>query len=509
MVARYHSPMSAPTAATSLFAEYRAPDCYDELFGRGGAPLPAAAALLENLRALGNDELARRAAVAERVFRDVGITFTLTADEQGVERTIPFCPVPRLMPAAEWDQLQAGLFQRLRALNAFLWDIYHGQNCLDDGVVPRWVVYTGRHFQRAMIGVDPPGGVYTHVGGIDLIRDATGTFRVLEDNVRTPSGVSYMLQNRQVMMRLFPELFRGVAVRSVDHYADRLRATLRGVAPHGLRDPQVVVLTPGIYNSAYFEHAYLAQQMGMPLVEPDDLVIQRDRCHMRTTRGLEPVDVIYRRIDDDFIDPLTFRADSMLGVPGLMHAVRAGNLTLANAPGCGIADDKVLYRFVPDLIRYYLSEEPLLPSVETYLPALEQDRDFVLANIGDLVVKAANESGGYGMLMGPFASRAQIEHFREEVRARPRDYIAQPLIQLSTCPTLINGWLAPRHVDLRPYVLMGAELSLIPGGLTRVALREGSLVVNSSQGGGSKDTWVVEETAAAVDTDGHERVGSP
>ena len=480
------------TGVPAIFERYQPPGCFDELFGFGRAPLPHCAALFDALRALPAHELQRRATLAEIVFRDVGITFTLTADEVGTERTIPFCPVPRLVAGTEWDALERGLFQRLRALNAFLWDIYHEQRCLRDGVIPRWVVYSGRHFQRAMIGIDPPLGVYTHVGGIDLIRDSDGTVRVLEDNVRVPSGVSYLLQNRQVMMRLFPELFRGVAVRSVDHYADRLLATLRSVAPRGERDPSVVVLTPGVYNSAYFEHAYLAQQMGVPLVEPDDLLVRSGRCHMRTTRGLEPVDVIYRRIDDDFIDPLTFRPDSLLGVPGLMHAVRAGSLTLANAPGAGIADAKVMYRFVPDFIRYYLSEEPLIPSVDTYLPALDTDRQVVLDNLGDLVVKAANESGGYGMLMGPFATRDEVAAFRARILENPRNYIAQPLVRLSTCPTLAGAQLAPRHVDLRPYVLMGAQQSLVPGGLTRVALREGSLVVNSSQGGGSKDTWVVD-----------------
>jgi uncharacterized circularly permuted ATP-grasp superfamily protein len=479
-------------AVPPMLEHYRPPHCYDELFGLDRAPLPHARTFYEALRSFPADELQRRATRAEIVFRDVGITFTLTADEEGVERTIPFCPIPRLIAGDEWALIEHGLFQRLRALNAFLWDVYHEQRCIADEVVPRWVIYTGRHFQRAMIGLDPPLRVYTHIGGIDLVRDAGGTLRVLEDNVRTPSGVSYLLQNRQVMMHLFPEMFRGVQVRSVDHYADRLFATLRSVAPRGQRDPSIVVLTPGVYNSAYFEHAYLAQQMGVPLVEPDDLLVRAGRCHMRTTRGLEPVDVIYRRIDDDFIDPLTFRSDSLLGVPGLMQAVRAGNVTLANAPGCGIADDKVTYRFVPDLIRYYLSEEPLLPNVETYLPALESDRRLVLDNLGDLVVKAANESGGYGMLMGPFATREEIEAFRQKIGENPRNFIAQPLVQLSTCPTLAGARLEPRHVDLRPYVLMGAEQSLIPGGLTRVALRPGSLVVNSSQGGGSKDTWVVD-----------------
>lgn len=488
----------APSLPTSI-EHFRAPGCYDELFGFGSAPLAHARPFYEALRSFPADELQRRATRAEIVFRDVGITFTLTADEEGVERTIPFCPIPRLIASGEWAILEQGLFQRLRALNAFLWDIYHEQRCLSDGVVPRWVVYTGRNFQRPMVGLDVPGGVYTHIGGIDLIRDGEGRFRVLEDNVRTPSGVSYLLQNRQVMMRLFPELFRGAAVRSVDHYAERLLATLRSVAPRGQRDPSVVVLTPGVFNSAYFEHAYLAQQMGVPLVEPDDLQVRGGRCAMRTTRGLEPVDVIYRRIDDDFIDPLTFRPESLLGVPGLMHAVRQGTVTLANAPGSGIADDKVMYRFIPDLIRYFLSEEPLIPNVDTYLPALDSDRDFVLNNIGDLVIKAANESGGYGMLMGPFAGRAEIEAFREKIVAEPRNYIAQPLIQLSTCPTLFGGRLEPRHVDLRPYVLMGSEQSLIPGGLTRVALRSGSLVVNSSQGGGCKDTWVVEERDGGIE----------
>ena len=484
--------MSTTAAVPQMLEHYQPPSCYDELFGFGRTPLPHAQPLFDALRTFPADELQRRATRAEVVFRDVGITFTLTADEEGVERTIPFDPIPRLVSGAEWATLEQGLFQRLRALNAFLWDVYHEQRVLRDEVVPRWVVYTGRHFQRAMIGLDPPLGVYTHIGGIDLVRDAEGAFRVLEDNVRTPSGVSYLLQNRQVMMRLFPEMFRGVAVRSVDHYADRLFETLRSVAPRGEREPSIVVLTPGVFNSAYFEHAYLAQQMGVPLVESDDLLVRGGRCLMRTTRGLEPVDVIYRRIDDDFIDPLTFRSDSLLGIPGLMHAVRAGLVTVANAPGCGIADDKVMYRFVPDLIRYYLSEEPILPNVDTYLPALDADRQIVLNNLGDLVVKAANESGGYGMLMGPFAGRDEIAEFREKIIARPRDYIAQPLIRLSTCPTLAGERLEPRHVDLRPYVLMGAQQSLIPGGLTRVALRPGSLVVNSSQGGGSKDTWVVD-----------------
>jgi uncharacterized circularly permuted ATP-grasp superfamily protein len=488
----------APAAPTTI-DHFQAPGCYDELFGFGSTPLPHARSFYDALRAFPGDELQRRATRAEMVFHDVGITFTLTADEEGAERTIPFCPIPRLVAASEWVLLEQGLFQRLRALNGFLWDVYHEQRCLTDAVVPRWVVYTGHNFQRPMMGLDVPGGVYTHIGGIDLIRDGEGRFRVLEDNVRTPSGVSYLLQNRQVMMRLFPELFRGVAVRSVDHYAERLLASLRSVAPRGQRDPSVVVLTPGVFNSAYFEHAFLAQQMGVPLVEPDDLQVRGGRCFMRTTRGLEPVDVVYRRIDDDFIDPMAFRPDSLLGVPGLMHAVRVGTLTLANAPGSGIADDKVVYRFIPDLIRYYLSEEPLIPNVDTYLPALDSDRDFVLKNIGDLVIKAANESGGHGMMMGPFAAREELEAFREKIVAAPRDYIAQPLVQLSTCPTLLGGRLEPRHVDLRPYVLMGTEQSVIPGGLTRVALRAGSFVVNSSQGGGCKDTWVVDERSEGVE----------
>jgi uncharacterized circularly permuted ATP-grasp superfamily protein len=485
--------MTATPSVRDVFSGYEHA-AFDEMLGFGRTPLARSAVVCETLRGLPAEELQRRAALAEVVFRDVGITFTLTADEEGVERTIPFDPVPRIVPAEEWEALEQGLFQRLRALNAFLRDVYHEQRCFRDGVIPRWIIATGRHFQRAMKGIDPPLGVYTHVGGIDLIRDAEGKLRVLEDNVRVPSGVSYMLQNRQVMTRLFPELFKGVAVRSIDHYADRLLAVLRAVAPRGQRDPSIVVLTPGVYNSAYFEHAFLAQQMGVPLVEPDDLLIRNARCEMRTTRGLEPVDVIYRRIDDEFLDPLTFRPDSLLGVPGLMHAVRAGSLTLANTPGSGIADDKVVYRFVPAMIRYYLGEEPRLPGVDTYLPALDADRQTVLDNLGDLVVKAANESGGYGMLMGPFASKDELAAMREKIVASPRSFIAQPLIQLSTCPTLVTDHLEPRHVDLRPYVLMGAEQAMVPGGLTRVALRRGSLVVNSSQGGGSKDTWVVDRT---------------
>ena len=483
-----------PQVTRDAFATYEPSSCYDEMFGFGRDPLARSVAVRETIRGLPADELQRRSGLAEVVFRDVGITFTLTADDEGVERTIPFDPIPRIVAAEEWEALERGLFQRVRALNAFLWDVYHDQRCFRDGVVPQWIVATGRHYLRPMKGIDPPLGVYTHVAGIDLIRDGEGRFRVLEDNVRVPSGVSYMLQNRQVMTRLLPELFHGVAVRSIDHYPDRLLAILRAVAPRGQRDPSIVVLTPGVYNSAYFEHTFLAQQMGVPLVEPDDLLIRNARCEMRTTRGLEPVDVIYRRIDDEFLDPLTFRPDSLLGVPGLMHAVRAGTLTLANAPGSGIADDKVVYRFVPDMIRYYLGEEPLLPGVETYLPALDSDRDTVLDHLGDLVIKAANESGGYGMLMGPFASKAELSAMREQIHASPRSFIAQPLIRLSTCPTLVDDHLEPRHVDLRPYVLMGAEQVTVPGGLTRVALRRGSLVVNSSQGGGSKDTWVVDPT---------------
>src|SRR5882672_225124 len=433
---------------------------------------------------------------ADLLFHRVGITFAVYGDahgsNEGAERLIPFDTIPRVIPKAEWDAIVKGLRQRVTALNRFLHDVYHEQEILKAGVVPAEQVLTNEAYQVSILGLELPHHVYSHVSGIDLIRHEDGTYYVLEDNLRTPSGVSYMLENRKMMMRLFPELFARQHVHPVEHYPGLLLETLRAAAPPAVRDPVVALLTPGQHNSAYFEHAFLAQQMGVELVEGGDLFVKDGFLHMRTTSGPQRVDVIYRRIDDAFLDPLPFRQDSLLGVPGLLSVYRAGNVSLANAIGTGVADDKSTYPYVPEMIRFYLGEEPLLQNVPTWQCKRPQDLELVLDRLPELVVKEVQGSGGYGMLIGPAAKKADIEAFRVRIKANPSNYIAQPTLSLSTCPTFVERGLAPRHVDLRPYVLSGKEVKLVPGGLTRVALTEGSLVVNSSQGGGTKDTWVVD-----------------
>ena len=433
---------------------------------------------------------AKRQAV-DTAFLRQGVTFNVYGDAAGAEKVFPFDLLPRIIPAKEWEHLERGLAQRITALNLFLHDIYHDQKILKDGVIPEFYVLSARHFRREFVNFEVPKGIYIHVCGTDLIRDKDGNYLVLEDNGRCPSGVSYVLENRRAMKRAFPAMFEGIGVRPVENYPQELLKSLKYIAPAGVADPTVVVLTPGAYNSAYFEHTYLARQMGIEIVEGRDLFVRDSRVFMRTTKGPQPVHVIYRRIDDDFIDPTVFRRDSMLGVPGLVHAYRAGNVSLANSIGTGLADDKVMYYFVPRMIKYYLDQEPILPNVPTYLASEEKDLKYILENLPNLVVKAANESGGYGMLMGPKASKAEIEKFRKLVIAEPRNYIAQPMISLSTHPTYVEGGFEGRHVDLRPFILCGEKTVIVPGGLTRVALRKGSLVVNSSQGGGSKDTWVL------------------
>ena len=429
---------------------------------------------------------------ADLVFRRVGITFAVVGDDAGTERLIPFDVVPRILPATEWRQLEAGLKQRVRALNLFIHDIYHEQAIVRAGRIPAEQVFRNAQYRPEMHGVDVPGNIYSHISGIDVVRAGADEFYVLEDNLRVPSGVSYMLENRKMMMRLFPELFARNRIAPVAHYPDLLLDALRSVAPHAVDDPVVVLLTPGMYNSAYFEHAFLAQQMGIELVEGQDLFVQDGYVYTRTTQGPQRVDVIYRRIDDDFLDPLAFRADSQLGVPGLLSVYRAGRVTLANAIGTGIADDKSIYPLVPDMIDFYLGERPILANVPTYQCRKPDELAFTLAHIGELVVKEVHGAGGYGMLVGPAATSAERSAFVERVKSNPGNYIAQPTLALSTCPTYVESGLAPRHVDLRPYVLSGRDVVTVPGGLCRVALREGSLVVNSSQGGGTKDTWVLE-----------------
>lgn len=435
--------------------------------------------------------LAEKRAAADALFHRLGITFAVYGEGAGTERLIPFDVVPRILPAHEWRHLEKGLKQRARALNAFITDVYHEQKILKAGLLPPEQILGNAQYRAEMRDVKAPKDIYAHISGIDIVRDDEGRFCVLEDNLRVPSGVSYMLENRRMMMRLFPELFGSQAVEPVEHYPDVLLENLKSVAPLGVTDPTVVLLTPGSYNSAYFEHAFLAQQMGIELVEGQDLFVRDDFLYMRTTRGPQRVDVVYRRIDDDFLDPQVFRPDSTLGVRGLLAAYRAGHVTIANAIGTGVADDKSIYPYVPEMIRFYLAEDPLIPNVTTWILRRPEDRAHVLAHLPDLVVKEVHGAGGYGMLIGPQATRAQIEEFRDRIEAHPERYIAQPTLALSTSPTFVEAGLAPRHIDLRPFVLSGKEISVVPGGLTRVALREGSLVVNSSQGGGTKDTWVL------------------
>jgi len=469
--------------------------CYDEMRSATGELRSHYRAFADWLERTSPDRIAQKREEAERAFHRVGITFAVYGDDGGTERTIPFDLVPRIIPADEWQVLERGLKQRVTALNRFLHDIYHDQAILAAGRVPAERVLGNAQYRREMVGMEVPGGIYAHIAGVDVVRAGAGEYYVLEDNLRVPSGVSYMLENRRMMMRLFPELFATRLIRPVQHYPDMLRENLHAVAPAGIERPVVAVLTPGAYNSAYFEHAFLAQQMGVELVEGQDLFVQNETVYMRTTRGPQRVHVIYRRVDDDFLDPLAFRRDSMLGVPGLFGAYRAGRVTLANAIGTGVADDKSIYPYVPEMVRFYLGEEPILRNVPTYMLHQAEDRDYALAHLAELVVKEVHGAGGYGMLIGPTASAAEREAFRARILAAPDRYIAQPTLALSTCPTFVASGVAPRHIDLRPYVLSGREVSLVPGGLTRVALREGSLVVNSSQGGGTKDTWVLAEAS--------------
>jgi uncharacterized circularly permuted ATP-grasp superfamily protein len=496
LISSRHDPglNGTPPVAPKLFDGYGPhPSAWDELFDRTAAPHAHCCTLVERLGRLLTTEFQARRAGADLAFVNQGITFSVYSDRRGVEKIFPFDLIPRPIPACEWHGLEAGLAQRIRALNLFLHDVYHDQRILKEGVIPAELVLGSKGFRKEMVGFVPPGGTYVHICGTDLIRDTAGQFLVLEDNGRTPSGVSYVLENRAVMKKVFPQLFADIRVRRVEDYPHRLREALASLAPPGSAGlPCVVVLSPGQYNSAYFEHSFLARHMGVELVFGADLFVHDDTVYLKTTRGPQKVDVIYRRLDDDFLDPEAFRPDSLLGVPGLFRAYRAGNVTLANAVGTGVADDKAIYPYVEDMIRFYLTEEPLLKNVPTYVCARPGDCQFVLDNLGELVVKAVNESGGYGMLMGPNSTVAQRAEFAAKVRHDPRNYVAQPVVTLSTCPTWTDDGLAPRHVDLRPYVITGKSTWVLPGGLTRTALVKGSLVVNSSQGGGSKDTWVLE-----------------
>ena len=486
-------PAQTKQSEHALLKNYLLDHAYDEMFAGQDELHPHYEPLFERFASLPGDELQRRKHAAELSFLNQGITFTVYGREDNSEHIFPYDLVPRIITAEEWATVERGLTQRITALNLFLRDIYNEGRILQDGIVPREIVYSCKHFRRQMVGLQVPRNVYVAICGTDLIRMENGEFVVLEDNLRVPSGVSYMLTNRRVMKRIFPHLFRSYNVRPIEQYTQLLLGTLRSLAPEGRPEPNIVLLSPGVFNSAYFEHAYLARQMGIELVEGRDLVTHDNIIYMRTTSGLRRVDVIYRRVDDDFIDPMAFRGDSILGVSGLFNAYRAGNVTLANAFGTGVADDKALYAYVPSIIKYYLSEEPVLQNVKTYLMTEPKSRQHVLQNLDKLVIKAVGESGGYGMLIGPQSTAEQREEFARKIEADPRNYIAQPTISFSRAPCLIGDELEPRHVDLRPYILYGDKVNVVPGGLTRVALKRGSLVVNSSQGGGSKDTWVLSQ----------------
>jgi uncharacterized circularly permuted ATP-grasp superfamily protein len=473
------------------FDQYAVEGFYDEMFAPDGSARARAAMLVEKINTLGDGELQRKQQSAERSLLNMGITFNVYGHEAGTEKVWPFDVVPRIIPRDEWSYLERGLKQRIRALNLFIDDVYHDRKIVKDGVVPAELVESGKCYLRPCQGFDPPGGVWCHITGTDLVRDTDGQYYVLEDNLRCPSGVSYVIENREVMKRTFPQVFQGLSVVPVEDYPERLLETLQFVAPKNCDDPNVVVLTPGPFNSAYYEHSFLAQQMGVELVEGRDLVVVDGYVHMRTTQGLMRVDVIYRRIDDDFLDPLAFRPDSALGVPGLAEVYRNGKVALANAPGTGIADDKAVYAYVPKMIKYYLGEDCLLPNVPTFLCSEEKERSHVLANLDKLVVKPTNESGGYGIMLGPKSTPEERAACGEKILANPRNFVAQPMISLSRVPSLVGDGFEGRHVDLRPYILYGKDIFVLPGGLTRVALKKGSMVVNSSQGGGSKDTWVL------------------
>ena len=473
------------------FAAYDAAEFFDEMFLPDGRARAGARLLKERVECLPNGDLLRRQEAAERLLLQSGITFNVYGNTAATEKIFPFDVIPRIVEAAEWDWIEKGLTQRVYALNLFIGDIYHDQKIVKDNVVPEYLIRSAHSFREACVGLHPPQGIWCHITGTDLVRDRDGQIYVLEDNLRCPSGVSYVLENRRVMKRTFPEVFEASRVRPVDEYPSRLLSMLQSLFPTALQSPKVALLTPGIYNSAYFEHAFLAQQMGVELVEGRDLAVVNGRVMMRTTKGFERVDILYRRIDDDFLDPDVFRSDSLLGVPGLMEVYKKGNVALANAPGTGIADDKSIYAYVPKIIEYYLGEKIIIPNVPTYICAEEKDRSYVVSHLEQLVVKAVNESGGYGMLVGPHSTENERTEFARRVEANPRNYIAQPTLGLSRVPVIVDGQFAARHVDLRPYILCGKDIYVLPGGLTRVALKKGSLVVNSSQGGGSKDTWVL------------------
>lgn len=489
MTATITEPLRGPDMK---FSTYETEGFYDEMFESDGRPRARGALLARRLAALSAGELERRQKAADMALLNMGITFNVYGHEAGTEKIWPFDIIPRIIEANEWRTIEAGLKQRIHALNLFINDVYNDRKIFKDRVVPEDLCDTGKCFLKPCNGLKPPKGVWCHITGTDLVRDKDGVVYVLEDNLRCPSGVSYVLENREVMKRTFPQVFDGLSILPVEDYPEQLLQMLQYIAPEGVRDPNVVVLSPGIYNSAYFEHCFLAQQMGVELVQGSDLVVADGYVHMRTTKGFERVDVIYRRIDDDFLDPNTFRPDSALGVPGLMDVYRAGRVGLVNAPGTGIADDKAVYCYVPQIIKYYLGEDVILPNVPSFICSDETQREHVLANIDKLVVKPTNESGGYGIVLGPRASAAEREACKDRIRANPRNYIAQPMLSLSRVPTIVEDRLEGRHVDLRPYILYGEDIYVLPGGLTRVALVKGSLVVNSSQGGGSKDTWVLK-----------------
>jgi len=477
--------------ASSQAAESAPAKPYDEMLDANHAPRPHCRPYQAWFGAQPAEVLTAKRAEADAIFHRVGITFAVYGEGGDTERLIPFDIIPRIIPQHEWRILEAGLKQRVRTLNAFIHDIYHDQNILKAAIVPAEHILCNAQYRPEMQGIHVPGGIYAHIAGVDVVRSHDGSYQVLEDNLRVPSGVSYMIENRRMMMRLFPELFAQQSIEPVGHYPDVLLGNLRSVAQDAISDPTVVVLTPGAHNSAYFEHAFLAQQMGVELVEGQDLFVRDDMLYMRTTRGPQRVDVIYRRVDDDFLDPLAFRADSMLGVPGLLTAYRAGHVTICNAIGTGVADDKSIYPYVPDMVKFYLGEEAIIQNVETFALRNPDHLEYVLANLAKLVVKEVHGAGGYGMLIGPAATRAELEDFRGRIKAYPERYIAQPTLALSTSPTFGSTGVGARHIDLRPFVLSGKDITIVPGGLTRVALREGSLIVNSSQGGGTKDTWVV------------------
>ena len=484
--------MSSPDAAMDgLFAGYGTPRFFCEIMKASGPGEPTVRLIRERLRGLDVAELRRRAAAAEAELYNLGITFTVYSERDAIDRILPFDLIPRVLTASEWDVIERGVVQRVTAINRFLWDIYHEQAILRDGIVPRELVLGNANFRPEMMGLDVPLGVYVHVNGTDIVRDDAGRFLVLEDNARTPSGVSYVIENRHMMLRVLPDLVAGIGIRPVEEYGVRLQQALAAVAPAGVLDPQVVLLSPGIYNAAYFEHVFLAREMGVPLVEGRDLVVEDARVFMRTIAGLRPVHAIYRRLNDDFLDPDVFRADSQLGVRGLVDAWRRGNVAIANAVGTGVADDKAIYAYMPRIIRYYLAEDPVLDNVDTRICREPDGLQYTLDNLERLVVKPVGESGGYGLIIGPHATRAELAEFRVKLKADPANYISPPVINLSTAPTLCEDGVEARHVDLRPFAVTGTSTWVLPGGLSRVALKKGSLVVNSSQGGGSKDTWVL------------------